>query len=459
MHLLNEGPVPYRMTEPNDLIASPAWRDAILDSVADGVFTVDLDWRITYFNRAAEEITGIKRADALGRYCFEVFKASICEEGCCLRQTLDTGESKVNRAAYVIRNDGRQIPISISSAVLRDQYGNVVGGVETFRNLSDVEALRKELKQRFTFADIVSKNARMQELFSILPQIAMSDATVLLEGESGTGKELFARAIHSLSHRSKGPLVALNCAALPDTLLESELFGHVAGAFTDARKDRPGRFALASGGTIFLDEIGDISPALQVRLLRVLQEKTIEPLGGTKTQTVDVRVIAATNRSLADLIGEGKFRQDLYYRLNVVSLRIPPLRDRREDIPLLVGHFIDHFNRLQGKEVSHMDSRALGILMRHPFPGNVRELLNIVEHAFVLCPGGVLLTEHLPENLQPQGAQRPAAAAQTLGHLEAELIREALSRNSFNRIATARELGLHKTTLWRKMKKLGIKVT
>jgi PAS domain S-box-containing protein len=440
-------------------VADPMWRDAILNSIADGVFTVDRDWRITYFNRAAEEITGIKKADALGRYCFEVFKASICEDGCCLRQTLESGESNVHQAAYVVRHDGRQIPISISTAVLRDRWGRIVGGVETFRNLSDVEALRKELKQRFTFADIVSKNARMHEIFAILPQIAISNATVLLEGESGTGKELFARAIHALSNRGKGPLVALNCAALPDTLLESELFGHVAGAFTDARKDRPGRFTLASGGTIFLDEIGDISPALQVRLLRVLQEKTIEPLGGTQTQTVDVRVIAATNRSLTDLISEGKFRQDLYYRLNVVSVRIPPLRERREDIPLLVEHFIEHFNRLQGKEVSHLDSRALGILMRHPFPGNVRELLNVVEHAFVLCPGGVLLVEHLPEYLQPQGVPSPDGSAKTLDHVEAELIREALSRNGFNRIATARELGVHKTTLWRKMKKLGIEAS
>jgi PAS domain S-box-containing protein len=435
----------------------PIWRDAILDSIADGVFTVDRDWKITYFNRAAEEITGIKKVDALGRYCFEVFKASICEDGCCLRQTLETGEPNVHKAAYVIRHNGKRIPISISTAVLRDQSGRIVGGVETFRNLSDIEALRKELKQRFAFGDIVSKNARVHEILAILPQIAVSDATVLIEGESGTGKELFARAIHALSNRSKGPLVTLNCGALPDTLLESELFGHVAGAFTDARKDRRGRFALASGGTIFLDEIGDVSPALQVRLLRVLQEKTIEPLGGTETQKVDVRVIAATNKSLTDLIREVKFREDLYYRLNVVSIRIPPLRERREDIPLLVEDFIEHFNRLQGKEVSHMDSRALGILMRHPFPGNVRELLNIVEHAFVLCPGGVLLMEHLPGYLQPQGAQRPTGSAVTLDHLEAELIREALSRNGFNRTATARELGVHKTTLWRKMKKLGIK--
>ena len=252
--------------------------------------------------------------------------------------------------------------------------------------------------------------------------------------------------------------MTINCGALPDTLLESELFGHVAGAFTDARRDRAGRFALADRGTIFLDEVGDVSPALQVRLLRVLQEKTFEPLGSAQTQKVDVRVIAATNKKLTDLINEGTFREDLYYRLNVVSLNIPPLRERRDDIPLLVDHFIDHFNRLQGKEVSHMDRHALAILMGHPFPGNVRELLNIVEHAFVLCAGGALLPEHLPDNLHPQELPKQAASAQTLEHVEGELIREALSRNRFNRAATAAELGIHKTTLWRKMKKLGLEL-
>jgi len=437
---------------------SPGWRDAILDSIADGVFTVDEDWKITYFNRAAEEITGIKREDALGRYCFEVFKANICEDDCCLRQTLETGKPNVHKTAYIIRHDGKRIPISISTAVLRDQAGKIVGGVETFRNLTVIEALRKELKQRSSFGDIVSKNARIHEILSILPQVALSDATVLVQGETGTGKELFARAIHTSSPRKRGPFVTINCGALPDTLLESELFGHVAGAFTDARRDRAGRFALADRGTIFLDEVGDVSPALQVRLLRVLQEKTFEPLGSAQTQKVDVRVIAATNKKLTDLINEGTFREDLYYRLNVVSLNIPPLRERRDDIPLLVDHFIDHFNRLQGKEVSHMDRHALAILMRHPFPGNVRELLNIVEHAFVLCARGALLPEHLPDNLHPQELPKPAASAQTLEHVEGELIREALSRNRFNRAATAAELGIHKTSLWRKMKKLGLEL-
>jgi PAS domain S-box-containing protein len=434
----------------------PPWRDSILDSIADGVFTVDRDWKITYFNRAAEEITGISSEEAVGRPCYEVFRASICEEGCCLRETLKTGEPGLHKSAYIIRHDGRRLPISISTAVLKDEAGKTVGGVETFRNLSVLETLRKELKQRYTFHDIVSKNKKMQELFDILPQVALSDATVLIEGESGTGKELFARAIHDLSSRRQGPLVTVNCGALPDTLLESELFGHKAGAFTGAAADHRGRFSLADSGTIFLDEIGDVSPALQVRLLRVLQEKTFEPLGSSKTEKVDARVIAATNHELKKLVSEGTFREDLFYRINVVSLSIPPLRKRREDIPLLVEHFIDHFNRLQGKEVANVSPEALNILMNHKFPGNVRELMNAIEHAFVLCPGGVLLPEHLPEPLRPKEPRQKKTSPLSLADLEAEMIREALAQNNHNRAATARQLGIHKTTLWRKMRKLGI---
>lgn len=436
----------------------PGWRDSILDSIADGVFTVNRDWKITYFNRAAEEITGIDRNDTLGQPCYEVFKASICEEGCYLRQTMETGEPSVHKAAYIIRHDGKRIPISISTALLRDEGGKIVGGVETFRNLSVVETLRKELKGRYTFHDIVSKHEKMHKLFDILPQVAISDSTVLIEGESGTGKELFAQAIHNMSSRKKGPLITVNCAALPDTLLESELFGHMAGAFTDARSDRPGRFALANSGTIFLDEIGDISPALQVRLLRVIQEKTFDPLGSVKTQKVDVRVIAATNKKLSESVRKGTFREDLFYRINVVSLNIPPLRDRRKDIPLLVEHFIDHFNRLKGKEISHISPEALAVLMNHSFPGNVRELMNVIEHAFALCPGGVLLPEHLPDQLRPQETHRLQIPPQSLDEVESQWLSEALERNDYSRINTAIELGIHKTTLWRKMKKLGIQL-
>ncbi len=324
----------------------------ILDSISDGVFTVGKDWKITAFNRAAEEITGISRDEAIGKTCCDVFRASICESECTLRHTLDSGQRVVGKAIYIVNVDGRRIPISISTAILRDSEGSIMGGVETFRDLSHVDELRKELTAQYSFEDIISKNHRMRELFSILPQIAVSGSTTLIEGDSGTGKELFARAIHNLSPLHAGPFVVANCAALPDTLLESELFGYKAGAFTGANKDKPGRFALARGGTIFLDEIGDITPALQVRLLRALEEKTFEPLGGTRTERTDARILLATNRSLAEMVDRGEFRKDLYYRINVVSIKLPPLSERKEDIPLLLEHFIAKLNRIKGKDIT-----------------------------------------------------------------------------------------------------------
>ena len=428
----------------------------ILDSIADGVFTVDKNWRITSFNRAAERITGIPREEAIGQPCCEVFRASICETDCALRRTMATGKPVVNKAIYIINASGQRVPISISTALLKDEEGNVIGGVETFRDLSVVEELRKEISQRRAFADIISKNHEMQRIFSILPSIAESDSTVLIEGPSGSGKELFAHAIHNLSPRRDKPIVVVNCGALPDTLLESELFGYKAGAFTDAKRDKPGRFALAEGGTIFLDEIGDVSPKLQVRLLRFLQEKEYEPLGATEPVKADVRVIAATHQNLEKLVAEGKFREDLYYRINVVKIVLPPLSRRKDDIPLLVDHFIARFNRLRGKDISGISSEALAILMDHDFPGNVRELENIIEHAFVLCPGGLIKPEHLPEYLRTKAETPVPRVGTSLKEIEKAIILEALRRNKGNRAAAARELGIHKTTLWRKMRRYGI---
>ena len=455
--------------------------DTILESIADGVFTVDERWRITYFNRAAEEMIGISRDEALGRPCWEVFHADICEQGCALRQTMETGENLVNKPATIIRRDGESLTVSLSTALLRNEEGEVVGGVETFRDLSDVETLRKELEHRHSYGDIITQNDRMRELLDVLPQVALSDATVVIQGESGTGKELFARAIHNLSSRHTGPFVAVNAAALPDSLLESELFGHVAGAFTDARTDRKGRFQEAHGGTLLLDEIGDVSPALQVKLLRVLEEQAFEPVGSSKTLEVDTRVVVATNKDLGALVEEGAFRRDLFYRLSVVTLEIPPLRDRREDIPLLVNHLIGRFNALKGRNIVQASQEAISVLMSHSFPGNVRELANCVEHAFVLCTGDTILPAHLPPHVRgaghglhglssvgslavgapekrPDDPKKPTdgGATQTLDRVEASLVREALLRNRGNRAATARELGVHTTTLWRKMKKWGI---
>ncbi len=437
----------------------------ILDSIADGVFTVDLDWRITSFNRAAELITGISKEEALGRHCWEVFRSNICEKQCALRQTIETGKRIVNQSIYIVASDGNRIPVSISTAVLKDENDQIIGGVETFRDLSLVEELRKELTGRHTFFDIVSKSKEMHRLFVILEQVAQSDSTVLLQGESGTGKELFAKAIHSLSARSKGPLVIVNLGALPDSLIESELFGHKAGAFTGARVDRIGRIAAAEGGTLFLDEIGDLSPHLQVRLLRVLQEKTYEPLGSNKTIHANIRIVAATNKDLNALVKKGSFREDLYYRINVVRLTLPPLRERREDIPLLVDHFLRKFNQLSGKEITGVSQEVLVSLMAYDFPGNVRESENIIEHATVLCRGELIEIQHLPDYLQPAlplketGTQEPISSKRMKwADLERGFLLQVLRDNNWNRQAAARELGIGRQTLWRKMKRLNIQL-
>ncbi|RKX26700.1 MAG: Fis family transcriptional regulator [Candidatus Zixiibacteriota bacterium] len=429
--------------------------EIILNSIADGVFTVDRDWRITSFNRAAEEITGILKDEAIGSRCCDVFHASICETSCALRETFESGRPVINRAVYVVDADGNRIPISISTAVLKDDGGNIVGGVETFRDLSTIEELRRKLQKQYSFYDIISKNNEMLQIFDILPGIAESDSTVLIEGETGTGKELIARAIHSLSHRQEKPFVAVNCGALPDTLLESELFGYKAGAFTDARRDKPGRFALADTGTLFLDEIADISPALQVRLLRVIQERTYEPLGATEPVQSDVRIIAASNRDLDELVKSGQFREDLYYRVNVIRINLPPLRDRKEDIPLLVDHFIRRFNNLKKKLITDISPDALAVLASYNYPGNIRELENIIEHAFVLCRGTTINTDALPESVCPKSSS-PVARPMSMDDVEANYIKEVLARHDWNRRESAEELEMHKTTLWRKMKRLGI---
>jgi len=430
---------------------------AIIESISDGVFTIDADGRVTAFNPAAERITGVRRQEALGRRCDEVFRSSLCGDACPLRQTLKSGRPIIGRAAYIINANGERIPISVSTAVLRDAAGRVIGGAETFRDLSELDALRQELRGRSHVGDLTSRSPLMQRVFEVLPAIAASPSTVLIQGETGTGKEVVARTIHGLSPRASAPFVAVNCGALPDTLLESELFGYKAGAFTGATRDKPGRFALARGGTLFLDEIGEISPALQVRLLRVLQDRVFEPLGATRSERADVRVIAATHRDLLERCRAGAFREDLYYRVNVVRVELPPLRRRLEDIPLLAEQFVARFNRVQGRQVAGLAHETLALLLAHDWPGNVRELENVVERAFILCGGsGRIEIEHLPDELTRGAATAPAGDLRTArAALDAQTIRAALDRNRGNRLAAARELGVHKTTLFRKMRALG----
>ena len=369
---------------------------------------------------------------------------------------MEKGVPVINKSIYIINSRGQRIPVSISTALLKNKKGKIIGGVETFRDLSMVEQLRKELHRKYTFEDIVSKSPRMKDIFDLLPLIAGSDSTVLIEGESGTGKELVATAIHNLSNRRDNPLVIVNCGALPDTLLESELFGYKAGAFTDARKDKPGRFALAGKGSIFLDEIGDISPALQVKLLRVLQDRRFEPLGSVQPEKSEARIIAATNRNLRQLVEEGSFRRDLYYRINVVKIEIPPLRERKEDIPLLVDHFIHKFNKLKGKEITGISPDAMRILMSADYPGNVRELENIIEQVFALSSDSIIKPAHLPAEIADRHVQRKEHEPNGFQELEKKYILDALRRNNWHRQRTARELGINKSTLYRKMRKFEI---
>ena len=427
----------------------------ILDSISDGVFTVDHNWLITSFNHAAEEITGVDRAEAIGQPCSYVFRASICEGGCALRQTMETGKSIKNLPIYIIKANGEKIPVSISTALLKDMTGKIIGGVETFRDLSVEEELKRELKGTYTFEDITSRNHLMRNIFQILPMIAESPSTVIVEGESGTGKELVCRAIHNLSSRKNKPFVAVNCAALPETLLESELFGYKAGAFTDAKSDKKGQFALAEGGTILLDEIGDMSPALQVKMLRFLQEREYTPVGAESTVKADVRILAATNRDLEDMVGNGAFRRDLYYRLNVMRITLPPLRERKEDIPLLAERFIRRFNLLYSRDITGVNDSAMAALMHYNYPGNIREFENAIEHAFVLCRESTIMPQHLPDQFRAihgDATGSTGSTGDTLLEIETAAIREALRRNNNNRTAAARELGIHKTTLHRKLR-------
>jgi len=428
----------------------------VLDSITDGVFAVDREQRIvSFFNRAAERITGFSAEEALGRHCFEVFRSRDCQTRCPVERTMTAGESVVDYPSVIINKAGVEVPVSIAAAPIRDDRGEVVGAVEIFRDLSAIETLRKAISGRYRLGDLLSKNPRMQDIFEILPEVAESDSTVLIQGPSGSGKEIVATAIHDLSHRKDQPFVKINCGAIPDTLLESELFGYVKGAFTDARKDKPGRFLAADRGTLFLDEIGDMSPALQVKLLRVLEEKQFVPLGGTAPVHANVRIVAASHKDIEALVEAGSFRDDLYYRLNIIKIELPPLWERKEDIPLLVEHFLSRLRSVKGKSVSGVSAEVMDLLMNYRFPGNVRELENILEHAYVLSKGPIIEKRDLPlDFLRKTERDSPVASPATLVEsAEARTIQNVLQRHKGSRVAAARELGVSRATLWRKIRK------
>ena len=425
----------------------------IVSSVADGVFCVDKEMTIIFFNQAAADIVGIRVEDALGRKCHEVFKYTNCKEVCLLGPSIAQRRSFTNRTMTLESDGGKRTCVSVSAAPLRDAQGQVIGGVETFRDLGvETSGRLKDMPCQDSFT---TSNPYMGEVLKTLPLIARSDSTVLLLGESGTGKGHFAKAIHRLSGRNEGPFVDVNCGALPENLIESELFGYKAGAFTDARKDKPGRFHLAEKGTIFLDEIGDLPLSLQAKILRVLQDRTFEPLGSVESVSADVRVVAATNRDLARMVEEGSFRHDLYYRLNVVQIKLMPLRERRADIPLLAEHALRRCRLATRKNVTGLGRDVLDIMLAYEFPGNIRELENIIEYACILCPGGPIEPGHLPHHIQAAARTRPAASPLTMEAVRYRAACQSVERNRGNRNAACRELGISKDTLRRILARKG----
>ncbi len=439
----------------------------ILDSLSEGVCTVDRAWNITSFNRAAQKLTGVPAEKAIGLPFGDIFRCEVCHCQSLLRGIMENGQQVHDVNTQITDSKDKPMPVSLNAAPFCNEHGDIDGLVATFRNNRPIETLRKELRHTFTFGDIVSKSDQILRILDILPNVADSDSPVLVTGPSGTGKELLVRAIHNASPRRSRPFVAVNCGALPDNLLESELFGYKKGAFTDAKSDKLGRFALAEGGTLFLDEIGDISQAMQVKLLRVVQEKIYEPLGATISVSTNVRIVAATNRNLRSMVEMETFRSDLYYRLNVVGLEVPSLADRREDIPLLVDHFMERLNAEKGRSITHISPRAMERLMRYDYPGNVRELQNIIERAYILCRYDEIREECLPPSLlEAAGPATNDVQPNRFVNLrsldpeeEETLIRKILAGCGGNRKKAASQLGINPSTLWRKMKKYSIIVS
>jgi PAS domain S-box-containing protein len=428
----------------------------IFNSISDGIFTTDKNYRITSFNKAAEKITGFSAAEAINKHCYDVFRTDICNKRCALKDTLKTEEPTENIRVTIISRNGCEIPINVTTTLLKDKNNKVIGAVELFKDISELEHLRERIKNNKSLDEIVSMNLQMQQIISLLPHIAESDCNVLIQGPSGSGKELFAQVIHNLSPRKYGPYIKINCAALPAQLLESELFGYEKGAFTDAKHDKPGQFCLANGGTLLLDEISEMDISLQVKLLRVLNNGEYRPLGSSKTLYSDARIIAATNADLKHEIKKNKFREDLFYRINVMNIKIPPLKDRPEDIPLLVNHFLKLFKKKNRNTIEKISPETLGILMKYSFPGNVRELENAIQHTFVMCRNGIILPEHLPESIIDEHFISKSTSNNSKD--EREVIIESLKRNKGNKSKAAIELGMHRSTLWRKIKELRVNI-
>ncbi len=434
---------------------------AIFNSRIEGTFTIDNGWKITSFNSAAVRITGFSPQETIGKHCWEIFRTRLCRNGCHMECTMRDQQAMTNNELLITGKDGQRFPVRVNSAPLFDASGEQIGGVETFQDITEIKNLTTHLEERFHFENIIGRSKSMQKMYMLLENVAHSDSTVLITGESGTGKELVARAIHLNSERKAGPFMAINCSAFAETLLESELFGHEKGAFTGAIRSKPGRFELAHKGTLFLDEIGDLSPTVQVKLLRVLETRQFERVGGIKPTRVDVRILTATNKNLSEEIEAGRFREDLYYRLNVFNIHLPPLRDRIEDLPLLVEHLLKKFRAKFDKSIKGISSAAFRLLKTYYWPGNIRELENVLEHAFVLCHNDIIESECMPERFWKEAGKIEVSSendksTDPLKQAERSLLKDTLNKFDGHRGKTAEALGIDKSTLWRKMKKYGL---
>ena len=432
--------------------------DVILNSIAEGVITVDKEFRITFINDAAEKLTGFEKDHVIGQFCKSVFKSEFCLSNCPIAQVLKNGKSIFDLDTSINCVNTHTVPIRLNAAVLKDENNIPTGGVITFRDISLFKQVEDLIKAESQFHGIVGKNKSMKEIYQLIMEISDSDAHVLIAGETGTGKELIANAIQITSKRNKESFVKINCSVIPHNLLASELFGHAKGAFTDAKSDRIGRFELANNGTIFLDEIAEMPVQMQTQILRVIQEGTFERLGESVTRKTDVRIIAATNMNLENAISSGKFREDLFYRLSVLPIEIPPLRKRKDDIPLLVDYFIRKFSFLYKKKILGIDENAMDLLINWQWPGNIRELENSIEYSVIKCKGETNINSHiLPLRIKEKvsNGKLENKNSHTIEHGSNDII-ELLNNHKWNKTKVAEILGVDRTTLWRKLKSLGI---
>lgn len=428
--------------------------ETAFNSIADGVLIADEEMSIVDLNPAAELLTGYQREELLGRKCTEIFHGRVCGVSCVISSSVGPEHISGHDEVKLVQKDGHVRLVRLSTSPLREGHA-FTGVVVVFRDVTELVDLRERLAERYHFHNLIGKDQRMQEVYDLIQSIAETDSTVLIRGETGTGKELVAQAIHFLSHRAERPFVKVNCSALSEGILESELFGHVKGAFTGAIRDKIGRFELAQGGTLFLDEIGDVTPAVQMKLLRAIEQKEIERVGESRSRQIDVRVVAATNRDLEALKDQGHFREDLYYRLKVVPVHLPPLRERRGDIPLLVDHFIEKFNQKMGRAIEGIIPEALSLLLEYPWPGNVRELENAIEYAFIKAKNKSISLRDFPwEVRQPQGREETRAREELT---EPEALRRLLTQTGWRISESSRIMGIHRSTLWRKIRHYGIK--